>query len=369
MRYVLTQNLEAGMVTGRPIHTLNDEVLLREGIKLTQRFINQLETRGINGVYINDNYSAGAVVKDVIDPELRKIAKVEVKRTFEKVIREKNKYNVADTSNKNYKSNSAAEIIDKIINNLIKNENVVVNMVDIRTKDENIFSHSVNVTVLSLIVGVALKFKNDELYDLGMAAMLHDIPKAEFSDELKQKEKSGKLELIDKIRARLLLKQGYTILEKQDIPKRAKKAILEHSERIFVDEHPISKIDKEISKFAEIIGICDVYDDLVSSRSNSMLPSDAIEYIMGYSNVLFDLELVRAFMSRVAIYPIGTPVRLSTGELALVTHNYVGRTTRPTVKVVANNTILKLASKENLSITITDVYDIDQIKEMYKKAN
>lgn len=370
MRYVSIRNLEAGMVIGQPIHTLNNnEILLREGVKLTDRYINQLENRGINGVYVNDSHSTGAVVKDVIEPTLRKVAKVEVKRTFEKVIKDRNKYNITDTSNMNYKSNSAAEIIDKIINSIIKDENVVVNMVDIRTKDEDIFSHSVNVAVLSLIVGVALKLKNDELYDLGMAAMLHDIPKAEFPDCLKHKEKTGELELVDKIRARLLLKQGCEVLEKQDIPERAKKAILEHSERIFIDEYPVSKIDKEISRFAEIIGICDVYDGLVSNSSNGMLPSDAIEYIMGYSNILFDLELVRAFMSRVAIYPIGTPVRLSTGELAVVTHNYAGRTTRPTVKIVKNNTILKLTSKENLSITITNVYNIDQIKKMHQQAN
>lgn len=379
MRYVLTRDLENGMVIGKPIYNMNGCALLREGASITPSNIRQLTNRGIAGVYVDENYVERSKPvaskrtpikiepKQIVDPKLRVEARREVKRVFQNTVENRQKYSVLDTSNK-LDTKSATEIVHKIISNIIKNENVVVNMVDVKAVDEDIFSHSVNVAILSLIVGASMNLSTDELYSLGMAAILHDVPKVELPSELRNKEKTKSMDTKDKIQAKILVQQACLSLQGQDLSEDITDLVIEHNKRTYQhNQLPLSEIDDNTSIMAEIIGLCDVYDELISNKTYAMLPSDAMEFIMGHSGVLFSLNVVRAFVYKVAIYPLGTPVRLSTGELAIVVNNYIGRTSRPVVKIVAINEVVNLFHTPNLSVTIIETYDIDKIKESQNK--
>lgn len=359
MRYVLTKDLRPDMIIGKSITSDCEDILLRAGVKLTLSYIRLLKAREINGLYIEDEYSKSIVIKDVIDPQIREKATKEIKANFERILTNNGKLNEED------ETKPVKEIVSKIINSLMNNEEIVVNMVDIRTIGEEIFAHSVNVTVLSLMIGVALKMNTEKLYNLGMASLLHDIPKAKFTSELLNKERYSEFNIIDRLKAKKFINEGFELIEKQKLPMETKLAIKEHCKRMYVDEYPICIKKQPISIYAEIIGLCDVYDNLVSGKSNdNVLPSDALEYIMGYSNVLFDIEIVKVFITKIAIYPIGSIVRLSNGELAIVIQNFNGYTNRPVVRLVNTNEIIKLMDKNNLSTTIISIYNAEEIRKL-----
>lgn len=360
MRFVYIKDVVPGMIIGETIAGSNRDVLLKEGMELTSSHISQLNYRGVKGLYIKDCHSENLYVEDIINPDSMETAIDTFEHSIKELLDDKYIYNFNKEINK-----SIIKTVKQTINKLISDEYMIANMIKIKSMDEEIFNHSVNVTVSSLMIGVAFNMKSKELYQLGMAALLHDMPKAALSDNLRKKEKITNLSLNDRKFARNLIKKGYEIIDKQNLPIKTKRAIYEHSQRIYVDDVSISKAKQKISIYAEIIGLCDMYDDLVSDKYNgNMLPSDAIEHIMGYSNILFDIEIVRAFIHHIAIYPVGTVVRLSTGQLGIVIRNFAGFASRPIVKLVITEEKINLMDKTNLCITITSYYKKSEIDKL-----
>ena len=119
---------------------------------------------------------------------------------------------------------------------------------------------------------------------------------------------------------------------------------------------------EDIHEFGRIISVADVYDALTSDRPyrGAMLPSDAIEYIMAGYGTMFDPTIVKAITQKVAPYPIGTCVRLSTGQEAIVVKNYEATSLRPLVRVIkdgkpSSECINLTSDRSSLSITIKEI--------------
>lgn len=363
MRFVSTYCLREGMVLSKSIHNANGTALLKKDIKLTKRYIQKIEELGLIGVYIDDRLSRDIKVEDVINEELRLEATRGVQTIFNSVASSK-----GDPMDMTKEVSSASKIVDNIINNLLKSQYLMVNMVDIKIFDERTFAHSVNVAVLSLIMGVSMKMSDKELYELGVGALLHDIGKAFIPPEILNKP--GKLTEKEMEIMKTHATIGYEHMrDNSSIPEKSQLAILEHHERFDGSGYPIGKADQEISKFAKIIAICDVYDALTSKRAykEAQLPSETIEYIMGSADTLFDIDLVRVFCSKVAIYPSGTIVKLSDGRDCIVVDNHPGLPTRPTVKSIKSEDIIDLTVNENLNVTIIGTEELNRIEHMIKK--
>ncbi|MCT4594758.1 MAG: HD-GYP domain-containing protein [Anaeromicrobium sp.] len=359
MRFVPTLCLREGMIVGKKLYGNNEQVLIAEKTELKQTYIDKIKLLGFSGVYVEDNISKDIHIETMINEDLRIKAVKGIKELF--VASEKgSKFSTP-------KIDKAKLMVESIIRNILENKNLMVNMIDLKTFDDYTFYHSVNVAVLSIVIGVALDLNKNELYKLGLGALMHDIGKVFIEKEILNKK--GKLTDNEYVQVKGHSELGYRYLKENfDIPITSYVSALQHHERFDGNGYPDGKSGKNISLFGRIISITDVYDALTSDRPyrKALLPSDAIEYIMANSGSMFDPDLVKIFVRKIAPYPIGTCVRLSNNIRAIVVDNYEYFVMRPKLKILTDENknpvepyyIDLKNDKNSMNITIVDIVDM-----------
>jgi HD-GYP domain-containing protein (c-di-GMP phosphodiesterase class II) len=223
---------------------------------------------------------------------------------------------------------------EDILYDLQSNKQVMVQLSNIYSTDNYLYAHSVNVGIYSAALGMALGLNRDQLLDLGIGAMLHDIGKTQIPLEILNKP--GKLtdEEYTMMKDHSML--GYEMLkEHPDIPLISAHCALQHHERLDGTGYPRRLKGSEIHLFGQIVGIADVYDALTTNRvyRQAYLPHEALELLFT-STGQFDSELIRKFRDNVAIYPLGLTVTLNTGEVAVVVDINTKFPHRPILRVL-----------------------------------
>lgn len=328
MRFVPSSCLKPGMATARDLYGYNNELMLSRGHILTEIEINRINLLQFPGIYITDYFSRDIEVKSIISSRLRNNA---VKSIKDILLQAENRDSSINTAQISKLKNTVDEIIDEIT----ISKDTIVNMLDLKDFSDNTYYHSVNVAVLSLVIGVSLGLRKTNLYRLGLGALLHDIGKVFVSKEIL--EKRGKLTEyeFEEIKKHTLNGSSY-LKERWDIPLESNVAILNHHEKYNGTGYPFRLRQDKISIFGKIIAVADVFDALTSDRPyrNAMLPSDAMEYIMGGGGTLFDHDVTSAFTKRVVPYPVGTCVLLSNNLKGIVAENYMNCCMRPRIKII-----------------------------------
>ncbi len=328
MRYVPTGCIRSGMRLGKSIYNASGDMLLREGTEVLPVYVDRLKSLGVNGVYIDDGLSADIEIQNVISDEVRNKAVQGVKKILTHSVND-------NPGNKKAAIDQAKTIVEEIIADILRNSSIMVNMVDLKVFDEYTYYHSVNVAVLSAVVGAAIGMNKNDLFALGLASLLHDLGKV-FLDKstINKPGKFSEEELLDVQRHSEL---GYSYLRTMfDVPVKSSLGVLHHHERFDGSGYPKGLKGAEISLFGRIIAVADVFDALVSDRPyrKALLPSDAMEHIVGNAGAGFDPDIARIFFMKVAPYPLGTAVQLSNGCVGLITENYEGFGLRPAVKII-----------------------------------
>lgn len=206
----------------------------------------------------------------------------------------------------NEKTHTLKSMVDDIVGKITVNPNAIINMLDLKAFNDYTYYHSVNVAVLSIVVGVSLGLNKNELYKLGLGALLHDIGKVFIPKEILEKKSKLDDEEFEQIQQHSLKGSNY-LKEKWDIPIESTIAILNHHEKYDGSGYPLKLKSKKISLFGRIVAVADVFDALTSNRPYRVTfsPSDAMEYIMGGSGTQFDPKIVSAFAKSIVPYPEG----------------------------------------------------------------
>ncbi len=357
MRYIPANCLRVGQILANNLVLDKNRLLLRKGVALTASQILKIRQLGFQGVYIDDDISADIQIAHVISDELKQKAKREVRAMF---VDAESSFGRRSLSN----TDRLRDVISNIVEEIMHNRNAMVNVVDIRTYDDYTFSHSINVAVLSCVLGTVLGFSPRALNDLTMGALMHDIGKV-FIDK-KIINKPGKLtpEELEQAHRHSLLGYNYLCANK-GLPEEAKLVALTHHEQYSGCGYPSGLSGNQIHINSRIVCIVDVYDALVSDRPyrRAMLPSDAMEYIMCGYNTMFDPDIVAAFTRRIAPYPIGTCVKLSTGDIGIVVNNFESACLRPRIRLIRDkkptDEFINLAQDfSTLHITIKEIVNL-----------
>lgn len=359
MRFIAASCLREGMVLGKTLYGLNNQILLTAGTVLNKIYVNRIVMLKYNGVYVEDDLSKDIPVLDILSDELKQKTVKGIKQIFVESTAEISSGRMP----KGKKDLSGTKmLVESIVEDILDNKNLMINMVDLKIFDEYTFYHSVNVTVLSIVLGAAIHLTTEELYKLGLSALLHDIGKVFIPKEILNKpgrltEKEFEIVKSHSEAGYKYIKEGY------DVPLKSYVGILQHHERYDGGGYPDGKKFENISLFGRIISISDVYDALTSDRPyrKGMLPSEAMEYIMGGSGTMFDPKLVKVFVKKIAPYPVGVCVELSNGFKAIVAENYEECCMRPKVKVYEqgdkkiNPYEINLADEKYRHITIISI--------------
>jgi len=368
MRRVPSTALRPGMKVGHAIYNSNGEILLNSHVVLKKSYIDSLIKMGIPAIYIIDESLPEFYVEDIIDEKTR----VDTIRLTKHILKDTDfaKSPLSKTQILEVR-NSIVDIIDQ----LLEKQHLMVNIVDIRSFDDYLFGHSVNVCVLSLITGISLGYNKAKLMLLGMGALMHDIGKTLLPAKLLNKPGTLTAEEFNIVKQHSEL--GYTILSNYQphISKVSALIALQHHERFNGEGYPrgLCGFKSEIHEYSQITGIADVYDAMTADRvyRKAHPPHEAYEMLAGSGNFFFDYKIVSSFLSNIAAYPAGSLVRLSTNEIALVTETAKGYSLYPKMIIIFDATGKHLKkpveidlSKQN-TVTITKVLKYE-VTERFK---
>jgi putative nucleotidyltransferase with HDIG domain len=226
-------------------------------------------------------------------------------------------------------------VVDGFIDSVFRNESAASALCKLRNYDEYTYTHSINVAVLSIILGKHIGLDRDKLRLLGMAGMFHDVGKAVIPESILNKP--GKLSDREMDVMRTHPREGFDILSKQpDMPPLVARAALEHHERFDGNGYPQKLKGEGISLISRIVGVVDVYDALTSKRvyKAPLPPGKVLGMMYQWRLSDFHPNIVEHFIKSLGIYPVGSFVRLSDGEFAIVMDHNPNAPLRPTVKIV-----------------------------------
>lgn len=231
----------------------------------------------------------------------------------------------------------AKELVAELANNIASSLDASMWLTQLKNRDEYTAIHSLNVCVLSLTFGKALKLPKDQLHELGLGALLHDVGK--MLVPLNILNKPGKLtdEEFEKMKEHPVL--GFKLVSKdKNLSKDVLAIIRGHHERISGNGYPDKLTESNISLFTKIVSITDVYDAVTSDRvyHDGMTPHDAMQRLYEWMPGNFDAELMQKFIRTLGIYPIGSVVELKTGHIGLVVKLNENHRMKPVVMLVMN---------------------------------
>lgn len=175
------QQCQPGMRLGKPI--FNDEglILLNEGMELTPTILQRLEQYGIYHVYIEDARTEDIESRDVVSPEIRARAVVEVRSAFVKLMessfRKKSAHDLQ-------LGRTLKPVVDDLLDDITSNADAMMMLANIHASDHDLFQHSVDVCIYAAILGQASGYTRDQLYDLSIGALLHDVGKTQLPQEI-----------------------------------------------------------------------------------------------------------------------------------------------------------------------------------------
>ncbi len=214
-------------------------------------------------------------------------------------------------------------VVQNIVTNLIEDDEVYSAISTLRVFDDYIYTHSVNVAMLSMCIGRRINLSRRTLVSLGMCALFHDLGKIEIPNEVLHKKEElddSELLLIEEHSlnsSRLLLK----LKASPDSKARILVPMFEHHLKYDLSGYPHADWKKPLTLFGKIISIADKYDTLTSSRAyrKSLLsPDRALGYMFDRAGKDYDPTLIKVFINILGVYPVGTLLKLDTDELALV---------------------------------------------------
>lgn len=329
--------------------------LISCGQELTQAIIDGLNERGIQGAYIRSQFTEDLEVPEFIDAKY----KYEILDDMKGICED---YRSSDVMPE-HMFRSVSSLAMDIVSFLLSKDELIMNVIDIRSYDNYTYSHSMFVGMLATLIGANMELPTIQLHELAMAGLLHDMGKLDIPDSIVKKP--ARLTEDEFLQMQAHPTNAVNRLQKHTSFSPAVLAGIEsHHERYDGSGYPYGMAGDMIPEYGRILALADVFDALTSNRLyRDAWPADkVIEYMMGNAGTHFDPELLDVFLNVVTAYPIGTVLRLSNGMLAIVISNIPGQTLRPKIRVLAppdreGEEINLAEDRRHLNVTVIGTLD------------
>jgi len=223
----------------------------------------------------------------------------------------------------------------QMVESVIRNPDAILWLMRLKQSDNYLYQHSLRCSILVIAFGRQLGLTKRQLNNLAVGAALLDIGKLKLPKTLLNRP--GKLypDEFDMINDHVRLS-----LEMINQSGRVSKDVIEmvasHHERYNGEGYPNGLTGCDIPLFGRIAAIVDCYDAISSNRSyaHALSPSEAVKRLYEWRNIDFHAPLVEVFIQALGIYPAGSLVELTTGEVGVVMSEYRSRRLRPKVMLV-----------------------------------
>lgn len=305
----------------RPIVTSSYQELLAAGTLLKPEYVPRILQLGITEVFIED---------ESISLEEVAILREDVEDLFKEKVRSVMERHIYSDSNELEELSKTAE---NIISNILENDELVGQIYDIRERNADIYEHSISVCAMAVLLSLKLSIDKDIIHDIGVASLFHDIGLRYLEFDYTNVD----IEAFDDKKKKEYKKHpayAFSAMEHETwISDRAKKMVLSHHEHSDGSGYPLHA--KGCSEETQILQVCDVFDEMICGigckRSRVY---EAVEYLKMVKEMYYSEKIVNTLLDFTAVYPVGTVVKLSSGELAVVIRQNKQFPERPVLRIV-----------------------------------
>lgn len=345
---ISVESLKPGMIIGRAIFDESKNVLLNKDVALTTEYIEKLKSRSIGIVYIQDGNTDDIFPDEIISEAVRSSAVHNMKKVFnsikkikKEIILKSKKEIIKYISSGKYhdylKDNFEYDEITKdakyILSDIITSPTVMMGMNSLKTYDDYIYQHAIDVTVSSLMIGRKIGLPEKKLKILGIGCMLMDIGNIFIPDKFVNKPGKLTKEEFNLVKEHTFL--GYELLKDiwefryisfNEIGVIAPHVALQHHEKQDGSGYPrgisgdnslkITKEPNTIHLYACIAAVADVFDALSSDKPNRKAypPEKVIGLMSKLGGTHFNKEVLRVFLSITPVYPKGSTISVVWGK-------------------------------------------------------
>ncbi|WP_394781176.1 HD-GYP domain-containing protein, partial [Undibacterium sp.] len=216
-------------------------------------------------------------------------------------------------------SEAAMGLVEEIASSVMRNPGALIGLARLKTADDYTYMHSVAVAALMIALARQLKLDDEKTREAGFAGLLHDIGKMAVPSGILNKP--GKLTDDEFVSVKEHPAAGYKmLLEAKGVGEIALDVCLHHHEKMDGSGYPDRLAGEQISLYARMGAVCDVYDAITSNRpyKQGWCPAESVKKMAEWSKSHFDESVFQAFVKSIGIYPVGTLVRLASGKLGVV---------------------------------------------------
>ncbi len=243
------------------------------------------------------------------------------------------------------------EISDSLYENMYSNIAVTECLNKIKLVDEYTYSHCINVSLYSMLIGKWLELPENEIKLLMIAGILHDVGKSKIPIDILNKKGPLTQEEFEVIKTHPLL--GFEIIKDvTGINTKVKEAVLMHHEKENGTGYPFGIKSGSISSFAKIISIADAFDALTSERvyKKRQTPFDTFRDFerIGIGEGYYDPGILLKFIHNISQYYVGSRVRMSTGKFGEIVYVPPHNISSPVVRV--NGSFIDLSAQRGIKI-------------------
>lgn len=253
-------------------------------------------------------------------------------------------------------------LIYDIMNSMSRNPDALLSLTQIKSREEYTRTHSINVCFLVTIMAQALGYGEGPVFEASLGGLLHDIGKMKVSESILNKP--GKYTEWEFNAMKKHPDHGFEIVKyKSKIPDIAKAVIYQHHERFNGNGYPQGLKGEAIEEVALVGAVADVYDALTTNRAYrpAVLPNKAIAMLFEGRNRDFSKIIVERFTKQLGVYPVGSFVRLKSGEMGIAIQVDKNNLLAPIVHV--------LFDREKKRLPMAREYDLAEMQNLANGAD
>lgn len=331
IRRIPIARAQAGASLARPVYNQRGTLVIPVGTQLNEGHLHRLGEAGVRDVFIDDPTIPEVQAHEPISEATKAFAVEVLKDLFDRAAAGTLKGGLGPLYNK------VSQVVKDIQDDLAEHRDRVTSPIfDIEGVDY-LVAHSLSVSVMAMDVARHGNFA-PKVFDLGLGALLHDLGMATVPPDLRHKPEPLTPE--ERALVQLHPQGGLKLIEQTPaLSAFTKVVVLQHHERAGGNGYPKGLKLKDIYPLARLMAIVDVYSAFLSDRPHRerYTPQRAMDYIVSSAGFDFDFDLTQEFAQRVAPYPVGTLVTLSTGERGVVVEVKDGVVTRPVVRLFTDS--------------------------------